>query len=59
MAGVSLLNIGLGELTKPATLLIEKVSDTVGGLAKPYQIVQVAKAEAEARRIKVESEIQI
>ena len=59
MVGVSLLNIGLGELTKPATLLIEKVSDAVGGLAKPYQIVRVEKAEAEARRIKVESEIQI
>jgi len=38
----------LGELTKPASVLIEKISDAVGGVFKPYQIVRVAKAEAEA-----------
>lgn len=38
----------LGDLTKPATVLIEKISEAVGGVFKPYQIVRVAKAQAEA-----------
>ncbi|MDG6027482.1 MAG: DUF2806 domain-containing protein [Candidatus Brocadia sp.] len=49
----------LGELTKPASVLIEKISDAVGGIFKPYQIVRVAKAEAEASRIQTESQIQV
>lgn len=49
----------LGDLTKPATVLIEKISDAVGGIFKPYQIVRVAKAEAEADRIQAESQIQV
>jgi hypothetical protein len=49
----------LGELTKPATVLIEKISDAVGGVFKPYQIVRVAKAEAEAERIQAEGRIQV
>lgn len=48
-----------GELSKPATVLIEKISDAVGGIFKPYQIVRVAKAEAEADRIQAESQIQV
>ena len=50
---------GLGELSKPATVLVEKISDAVGGIFKPYQIIRVAKAEAEAERIRAESQIQI
>lgn len=49
----------LGDLSKPATVLIEKISDAVGGIFKPYQIVRVAKAEAEANRIQAESQIQV
>ena len=49
----------LGDLTKPATVLIEKISEAVGGVFKPYQIVRVAKAEAEANRIQVEAQIQV
>jgi len=49
----------LGDLSKPATVLIEKISDAVGSVFKPYQIVRVAKAEAEASRIQVESQIQV
>ena len=49
----------LGDLSKPATVLIEKISDAVGGVFKPYQIVRVAKAEAEASRIQAESQIQV
>lgn len=49
----------LGDLTKPATVLIEKISDAVGGIFKPHQIVRVAKAEAEADRIRAEAQIQV
>ena len=49
----------LGDLTKPATTLIEKISDAVGGIFKPYQIVRVANAEAEASRVQAESQIQV
>src|SRR5712692_3480320 len=49
----------LGDLTKPATVLIEKISDAVGGIFKPYQLVRVAKAEAEAERIRADAQIQI
>ena len=53
----SLINIG--ELSRPATVLVEKISDAVGGIFKPYQIVRVAKAEAQADRVRVESQIEI
>ena len=49
----------LGDLTKPASVLIEKISDAVGGVFRPYQIVRVAKAEAEADLIRAESQIQV
>lgn len=49
----------LGDLSKPATALIEKISDAVGGVFKPYQIVRVAKAEAEVSRIQAEAQIQV
>jgi hypothetical protein len=57
MGGAPLIK--LDELTKPATVLIEKISDAVGGIFKPYQIVRVAKAEAEADRVRADSQIQI
>ena len=57
MADGSLIN--LGELSKPATVLIEKISDAVGGIAKPWQIKRVANAEAEAEKIKTLAQIEI
>ena len=51
--------INLGELSKPATVLVEKISDAIGGLFKPYQIVRVAKAEAQADRVRTEGQIEI
>ena len=51
--------LNLGDLSKPATVLVEKISDAVGGIFKPYQVVRVAKAEAEADRIRAENQIQI
>ena len=47
--------INLGGLSKPATVLIEKISDAVGGVFKPYQIKRIAKAEASL----IEAETQI
>src|ERR1041385_2413759 len=51
--------ISLGELSKPATVLVEKISDAVGGIFKPSQIVRVAKAEAQADRVRAENQIEI
>jgi len=51
--------INLGELSKPATVLIEKISDAVGGIYKPYQIKRIAKAEAEAEKIRALADIEI
>ena len=53
----SLVNIG--ELAKPATVLIEKISDAIGGCFKPYQIRRVAQAEAEAEKIKATARVEI
>jgi len=58
MSDNSLIKFG-GNLTKPATVLIEKVSDAVGGIFKPYQMVRVAKAVAEVERIREESKIEV
>lgn len=55
--GNSLIN--LGDLSKPATVLIEKVSDAVGALYKPHQIKRVAKAESEAKKIMALADIEI
>ncbi len=49
----------LGDLTKPATVLIEKISDAVGGLAKPWQTVRTAKAETKADIIRAEAKLAI
>ncbi len=51
--------INLGDLSKPVTVLIERVSDAIGGIAKPAQIRRVAKAEADAEFIKAETNIKI
>lgn len=51
--------VNLGDLTKPATVLIEKISDAIGGVFKPYQIRRLAQAEAEADKIKALARIEI
>ncbi len=48
-----------GDLTKPATVLIEKISDAIGGIYKPYQIRKVAEAEAQAKIINAKADIEI
>jgi hypothetical protein len=49
----------LGDHTKPAGTLIEKISDVLGGIFKPWQIVRVARAEAEASQIQAEGQIKV
>ncbi len=51
--------INLNDLTKPANTLIEKISDAIGGIFKPYQIKRVAQAEAEADKIHAVAQIEI
>jgi hypothetical protein len=51
--------INLGELGKPANTLVEKISDAIGGIARPWQIVRVAQAEAEAEKIRALTQIEV
>lgn len=51
--------VNLGELSRPATVLIEKVSEAVGGVFRPVQIRRVARAEADAERIRAATSIEI
>lgn len=44
--------INLGELSKPVTVLLEKISDAIGTLYEPTHIKRIAKAEVEADKIK-------
>lgn len=51
--------VNLGDISKPATVLIEKISDAVGGIAKPWQIKRIARAEADAALIEANARVQV
>ncbi len=51
--------IDFGDLSQPATVLIEKISDAVGGLVRTWQIKRIAEAEAKAEIIKAVTRIEI
>jgi len=53
----ALMNIG--DLAKPATVLVERICDAIGGFFEPYQIRRVAHAEADADMIKAVAQIEI
>lgn len=53
----SLINIG--DLAAPATTLIEKIADAIGGVFRPQQIRKVAMAEADAEVIRARAEIEV
>ncbi|HYN80035.1 MAG TPA: DUF2806 domain-containing protein [Gemmatimonadaceae bacterium] len=55
--GHSLIN--LGDISKPATVLIERISDAIGGYFQPYQIRRIAKAEADAAKIEASAQIEV
>lgn len=58
MAGGNTL-INLGDLAKPAEVLINRVSDAIGGIAKPWQIERVAKAEAKVQAIQANARVEV
>jgi hypothetical protein len=51
--------INIGELAKPASILVEKICDGIAGIARPYHIIRIAKAEAEAHKIETLAQIEI
>ena len=51
--------VNIGDISKPATVLIEKISDAIGGIFKPYQITRVARAEAAAEVIRARGQIEV
>jgi len=51
--------INLGDLAKPATILIEKISNAVGVLYEPRRIRKKAEAEAAAEKIKALAGIEL
>ncbi|HEM6962609.1 TPA: DUF2806 domain-containing protein [Legionella pneumophila] len=53
------INLGLGELARPATVLVEKISNAIGLMYKPRSIKNIACAQAEADKIRPQSEIEI
>ena len=53
------LPMNAGDLAKPFDTLVKKIAKGVGTLYEPRRIRNVAKAEAEASKIKAESEIEI
>ena len=57
MPDFSLLNAG--QLTKPATVLIEKIANAVGTLWEPRQIRRVAQAKADAAMTLAKGDIEI
>lgn len=54
-----IIKIDIGNLSKPATVLIEKVSAAVGGFYEPIGIVRKAKAEGKARKITAADDLEI
>jgi len=54
-----LVKIDGGRISEVAGKFIDKVSDAVGGIAKPYQIKRVAEAEAQAAVIQANARVQI
>lgn len=51
--------VNLGDLSKPATVLIEKISNAVGILYEPRRIKKKAEAEVEAEKIKALASIEL
>lgn len=51
--------INLGQLSKPATVLVEKVCNAVGIIYEPTRIKRRARAEAEAKTITALAEVEV
>jgi Protein of unknown function (DUF2806) len=59
MSEGSLINLNLGALAAPVEKLIDRVSDAVGGIARPWQIERVARAEGKASVARAEAQITV
>ncbi len=59
MAEGSLVNVNIGAFAAPAEKLIDRVFDAVGGIARPWQIERVAKAEGKAEILRAEARITV
>ena len=55
--GNSLVN--LGDLSKPATVFIEKISSAIGIAYEPFHVKRMARAGAEAEKIKALARIEL
>lgn len=51
--------VSLGDLAKPATVLIQKISNAVGVLYEPTRVRRLARAEADAEKIKALARIEL
>lgn len=51
--------VSLGELSKPATVLIQKVSNAVGLIYEPVHVRRMARAEVEAEKIRALGRIEL
>ena len=54
-----LVDLNIGALAAPVEKLIDRVSDAVGGIARPWQIERVAKAEGKAEILRAEARITV
>src|SRR5690242_7174994 len=52
-------NFDFGKLSEPATVLINRVADAVGGIFGPGQVVRMAKAKVKAKKIETIGDIEI
>ncbi|WP_415518505.1 MAG: DUF2806 domain-containing protein [Desulfovibrio aminophilus] len=50
--------VNVGDMGKPADTLIRKISSAIGGLCRPWQIKRIAQAEADAKLILEQSNIE-
>lgn len=51
--------VNIGELSKPATVLVEKICNAVGVLYEPTRMRRLARAEADAEKIKALAKIEL
>jgi hypothetical protein len=58
MTDIKISLIDIDGLSEPSKVLIEKVSEAVGEIFKPYQIERIAKAETNAMLTKTKAEIE-
>jgi hypothetical protein len=51
--------VNLGDISEPATVLIKKVSNAIGLIYEPHHVRRMAKAEADAQKIRALAQMEI